>query len=289
MKRNTWVAGALLALVLAVPVLARGGSGNSSDTDSNRGGGRSENSSRGSSGSSSRSGSSRGGSSGSSNSGGGRSGSGSSDSGSRRDGPGRTGSERGGNSRADKGGSDQGGSGKSDTNKGGSDQGGSGTGTSRRNGPTDRGRDDTDLRPHRRLERDHGDRRDPHRGYRWGYPGYYGLFGGYDYYGGYGGLERREDDDRPFKGGDNVEIRVKPDNAQVYVNGLLYSNKGKAKFGLPSGPWKIELRAPGYLTQVIELNVEQGIRYTIERKLEKDQEQGPDGRPLKTEELNRTE
>ena len=279
MKRNTWVAGAVLALVLAVPVLARGGSGNSSDTDSERGGGRSENISRGSSGSSSSSGSSRGGSSGSSSSGGGRSGSGSSDSGSRRDGPGRTGSERGGGSKSDKSGS-----GTSDADKGGSEQGGSGTDTSRRNGPTDRGRDDTDLRPHRRLERDHGERRD-RRGDRFFYPGY-GLFG-YDSY--YGGLENRDNDDRPFKGGDNVEIRVKPDNAQVYVNGLLYSNKGKAKFGLPSGPWKIELRAPGYLTQIIELNVEQGIRYTIERKLEKDLEQGPDRKPLKTEELNRTE
>ncbi|HEU4753911.1 MAG TPA: PEGA domain-containing protein, partial [Armatimonadota bacterium] len=83
----------------------------------------------------------------------------------------------------------------------------------------------------------------------------------------------------------NVEIKASPSRTSVYVNGILYSEKGRARFNLPAGQWKIELRAPGYLPQTIDLNVEQGIRYSIERKLEKDRSVGRDGKPLKTEEL----
>jgi hypothetical protein len=286
-------AAVLLILGLALPSFARGGAdgvrsgSGTSRSDSSGGGGRG----------------------GSSNSGGGsRSGSGNSGSGaSRRDSPGRTGSERDASPKADRdtGRSEKGGSGsekdgpKADRDGTKSDKGGSkaekdrsrlhgSSGDkegSRRTGPSDRGRDDTDLDPHRKLVRDRGgDRRDNRpRGGWFGRPGYYFNPFGYDPY--YGNLEA-SDESRPTKGGDNVQLRVKPDDAQVYVNGLLYSNRGRARFGLPIGPWKIEIRAAGYVSQTIELNVEQGIRYTIERKLEKDRGVSPDGRPLPTEDLN---
>jgi hypothetical protein len=81
-------------------------------------------------------------------------------------------------------------------------------------------------------------------------------------------------------------VRVQPSDAQVYVNGLLYSNSGKARFTLPSGPWTIEIRAPGYRTERVDLSVEQGKRYKIERKLSRDETFGRDGKPLKLEELD---
>ncbi|MGV3724417.1 MAG: PEGA domain-containing protein [Actinomycetota bacterium] len=95
----------------------------------------------------------------------------------------------------------------------------------------------------------------------------------------YGALERDAEVDK------NVTVRVKPENARVLVNGLLYSGRGKTSFDLPVGQWTVELSAPGYRTEVIALNVEQGVRYRIERKLEKDATQDPRGKTLKVEEL----
>jgi hypothetical protein len=95
----------------------------------------------------------------------------------------------------------------------------------------------------------------------------------------YGPMDRDSDGDK------NVTVRVKPENARVSVNGLLYSGRGKTSFDLPVGQWTVEISAPGYRTEIISLNVEQGVRYRIERKLEKDPTQDPRGRPLKIEEL----
>ena len=86
--------------------------------------------------------------------------------------------------------------------------------------------------------------------------------------------------------GKNVIVKVKPDNAQIYVNGLLYSNKGRTSFDLPMGQWVVEIRAPGYLPETVTLNVQQGVRYEIERKLQKDPITDGRGRPLKVEELS---
>lgn len=156
-----------------------------------------------------------------------------------------------------------------------------------RRGPTDRPGWDG-----RTPGRGHGHGHHHHHGHGgdwwYGRPGYWGSFGYGGFYDpfyspfysyGYTAREQDREDDR------NVEVRVKPDNAQVYVNGLLYSNSGKARFTLPSGPWTIEIRAPGYRTEWIELAVEQGKRYRIERKLQRDETVGRDGRPLKAEEL----
>jgi hypothetical protein len=133
----------------------------------------------------------------------------------------------------------------------------------------------------------HGHSRDwwARRSY-WGYG-----FGGYFYdpfyspFSSYGAFDG--DVDRDHAEDENIEVRVKPDDAQIYVNGLLYSNHGRARFTLPSGPWTVEIRAPGYQTERVELNVEQGRRYKIERKLRRDETFNRDGRPLKAEEPSR--
>lgn len=172
-----------------------------------------------------------------------------------------------------------GGRGAGDVRPGGSDR--------ERRGPTDRPDWDGKTPGH-----GHGHGHDHHHGHGgdwwYGRPGYWGSFGYggfydpfYSPFGSYGYADRDQDriDER------NVEVRVQPDNAQVYVNGLLYSNSGKARFTLPSGPWTIEIRAPGYRTERVELAVEQGKRYKIERKLQRDETVGRDGRPLRSEEL----
>jgi hypothetical protein len=104
------------------------------------------------------------------------------------------------------------------------------------------------------------------------------------FYNGY--YQRLDEDDDTKRGGGNIDIRVSPKNAEILVNGVRYGEKGRARLNLPSGLWKIELRAPGYAPQTVDLNVDQGIRYSIERKLEKDRTVGKDGRPLKSEDLD---
>lgn len=126
------------------------------------------------------------------------------------------------------------------------------------------------------------------RRHRWPvyYPGWWfygGFYGGRNWYrspfydpfydGFYFSGQRYRNEDRAARAEepkDNVETKVSPENTSIYVNGLLYSSKGKAHFNLPSGKWNVELRAPGYQTQTMELEVQQGQRYTIERKLERE-------------------
>lgn len=120
-------------------------------------------------------------------------------------------------------------------------------------------------------------------------------FGGFGYaspfydpfYDGWYG-RRLYDDNDGNPSGDNVTLRVKPENASVYVNGILYSSRGRGHFNLPAGEWTVELRAPGYLPQTVNLRVEQGVRYTVERKLEKDRSQEPAGKRRKFEDLSDT-
>jgi hypothetical protein len=145
------------------------------------------------------------------------------------------------------------------------------------------------AKPQRHRDRDGDGRPDRHRPRRgfmrypwWFYGGYYGSplwyrspfydpFYDPFYRGGFPGGEHQEKEE---KGSENVVVDVQPKNASVYVNGIQYSSKGKTRFSLPAGPWKVELRAPGYVTQTIDLNVEPGIRYSIDRKLEKDASSG---------------
>jgi hypothetical protein len=65
-----------------------------------------------------------------------------------------------------------------------------------------------------------------------------------------------------------VVVEVSPKQAEIFANGVSYG-KRKAKLNLPAGEWLVELRAPGYETQVVKLNVEPGVKYRVEKKLHK--------------------
>ena len=67
-----------------------------------------------------------------------------------------------------------------------------------------------------------------------------------------------------------MEVKVSPSSAAILVDGIGYGRKGRAKINLPEGHWTVELRAPGYLPQRVELNVLQGVHYSIDRRLEPD-------------------
>lgn len=138
------------------------------------------------------------------------------------------------------------------------------------------GRHNTTPRMQRHRDRDGDGRGDRHRGggiprrdwwrYRSGFYGdsfFYGIYA--PRMGAYGYRQERERDS-----GENITINVSPKNTSVFVNGLLYSSKGRARFNLPIGTWKIELQAPGHSPQSLEIKVDQGIRYIIERKLDRD-------------------
>lgn len=164
-----------------------------------------------------------------------------------------------------------------------------------RDGRANRGPDRRSDSPRTQRHRDrNGDGRpDRHHHHRpriwWPYFGGIGLspFGYqspfYDPF--YNGFYNYEAFDADTGSAQNITVRVKPENARVLVNGLLYSGKGKTSFNLPAGVWTVEITAPGYRSEIISLNVEQGVRYRIERKLEKDPTRDQRGKALKEEAL----
>jgi hypothetical protein len=81
------------------------------------------------------------------------------------------------------------------------------------------------------------------------------------------GRNYRDGADAP-DGARNVEIKVSPKKAEILVGGVPYGT-GRAKVGLPSGTWKVELRAEGYEPQSFDVLVEPGGKYKFERKLQK--------------------
>ena len=110
-------------------------------------------------------------------------------------------------------------------------------------------------------------RRWPHRHY-YGFRGFWGGPFGYRsrFYDPF--YDRNSSDESSWRGDDNVRVSVSPaKETEVWVNGMLYSRKGKATFNLPTGLWKVELRARGYATQFVDLDVQEGVRYSVERKL----------------------
>lgn len=78
---------------------------------------------------------------------------------------------------------------------------------------------------------------------------------------------------------ENIVVDVFPPDASVYVNGERYSSSGKTQFKLPTGTWKLELRAPDYDPQTVELKVEPGIGYTIRRNLQRAEQRPSRGTP----------
>lgn len=126
--------------------------------------------------------------------------------------------------------------------------------------------------------------RDCHRSCcnRYGYGGYgypwwgWGGGGWYDPYDPGRDYDRDSDREKRGAGQGNVELKLSPKDVEVYVNGILYSTKGNTKISLPVGTWTIEIRAEGYITETIELQIKQGDKYKIERKLQRD----PNYRPF---------
>jgi hypothetical protein len=87
------------------------------------------------------------------------------------------------------------------------------------------------------------------------------------------------------RGDENIVVEVTPTTAAIVVNDVPYGSGGRARLNLAEGRWRVELRAPGYVTQVIDLQVLPGVRYEIRRTLEKDRTLDPSGKPLKREDL----
>jgi len=85
------------------------------------------------------------------------------------------------------------------------------------------------------------------------------------------------------RGTENILVDVSPPGTIIRVNGAEYGKNGRARFSLPEGKWRLELTAPGYVPQHIELDVQPGIRYDIRRTLERDRRADPSGKPLKSE------
>jgi len=65
----------------------------------------------------------------------------------------------------------------------------------------------------------------------------------------------------------NVELRVKPDTAWVFLNGTRVKADGREKILLPAGKQRLEFLAPGYRVESAELEIQSGVRYRVERKL----------------------
>ena len=67
----------------------------------------------------------------------------------------------------------------------------------------------------------------------------------------------------------NVELDVQPRDARVYVNDTLAAKSGRGTMMLPAGDYSIQIEREGYRSQTIHLDVQPGIRYRIERELQK--------------------
>lgn len=81
---------------------------------------------------------------------------------------------------------------------------------------------------------------------------------------------RRKDDrrkDERARVQDNVRLNVSPSKTWVFLNGVRIDADGRDKLALPEGRYRLEFVRPGYRTEVAELNVQNGIRYDVQRKL----------------------
>ncbi len=106
------------------------------------------------------------------------------------------------------------------------------------------------------------------------YDPYYGMYGGYGYgmYGGGGGSSSRDDEPRPETG--SLRLRVNPDKAQVYIDGVLQGvvndfNGLGSHLDVAGGAHQLELRAEGYVTLKDAITVEPGKTQTYRGTLKK--------------------
>ncbi len=100
----------------------------------------------------------------------------------------------------------------------------------------------------------------------WGSP-YWGYGYGYGYGYDYGYYDRSG-----YRDYGSLKLKVKPDNAEVYVDGYYMGQVDDfdgvfQHLDLESGPHRIEIRAEGYQPLVIEMRIEPGRTVTYENQL----------------------
>ena len=108
--------------------------------------------------------------------------------------------------------------------------------------------------------------------YYGGYGGYYDpWYGGYDPYGGggYYPLPSYSSDDQGA-----IRFKVKPREGQVYVDGYFAGNVDDfdgafQRLRLTTGPHHIEIRAPGYETLSVDVQIQQDHTTTYEGELKR--------------------
>jgi hypothetical protein len=103
----------------------------------------------------------------------------------------------------------------------------------------------------------------------YGYPGYYGG-GGYDP--AYGGGGYSSGYSQAYRGSGGLRLKVKPANAQVYVDGyfvgVIDSFDGAfQRLSVDAGPHRIELKAEGYETVEFEVMVTPGDTVTYKGEM----------------------
>jgi hypothetical protein len=67
----------------------------------------------------------------------------------------------------------------------------------------------------------------------------------------------------------NVQLQIDPKDVQVEVDGIPSTNSGRAALNLPTGKHEIVVTRRGYRPWSITLDVQQGVRYRLEQKLER--------------------
>jgi len=77
-----------------------------------------------------------------------------------------------------------------------------------------------------------------------------------------------QDQDEGLKHG-NIQLRVDPKDVEVIVDGIPTAQGGRTAFDLPTGVHRIEVIRPGYRPWVLDLDVQQGVRYQLEQRLER--------------------
>lgn len=104
-------------------------------------------------------------------------------------------------------------------------------------------------------------------GYPYGYGGYYGGYGGY-----YGGGYSRYDRDYYYRDYGSLRLKVKPRNAEVYVDGYYMGQVDDfdgtfQHLDLDEGAHRIEIRASGFQPLVFEMRVAPGRTTTYRGEL----------------------
>jgi hypothetical protein len=127
--------------------------------------------------------------------------------------------------------------------------------------------------------------------YSFGFYPYNGVFDYYDWYTGpYRQYSERSDRDRPredeeedsrlTRGRGNLQLDIQPRDVEVRIDGVLTTRDGRASLDLPTGTYRLEVSRPGYKPFETEVVVRQGIRYTVETRLER--QPGEEGRAARS-------